>query len=130
MGTPKTVLEDGISPLIGREHPGLDDPDDFLVWVNQVTKIRHGQMLPITGAVLYESLWTTEECKKIKKMSNYLEPRRPDEPIIVLRGLKYDYLLDGNRRINTWIKEESEELHEVWIVCPVYTSDTIEHVRR
>lgn len=123
-------MEDaGISPLIGREQPGLDDPDDFLVWVNQVIKIRHGQMLPITGAVLYESLWTTEECKRIRKMNNNVDPRRPDEPIIVLRGLTWDYLLDGNRRINTWIAEESEDLHEVWIVCPVYTRDTVEHVR-
>ena len=119
----------GISPLIGREHPGLDDPEDFLVWVNQVITIRHGQMLPITGAVVYDSLWTTVECGKIRRMNENLNPRRPDEPIIVLRGLKHDYLLDGNRRINTWLDEDSQELHKVWIVCPVYTSDTIEHVR-
>lgn len=120
---------DGISPLIGREHPGLSDPEDFLVWINQVMKIRHGQMLPLKGAVVYDSLWTTEECRRIKKMNNNVDPRRPDEPIIVLRGLKFDYLLDGNRRINTWIKEDSQELHEVWIVCPVYSEDTICHTR-
>lgn len=119
---------EGSSTLV-REQPGLSDLDSFLAWVNEVIKLRHGQMLPITGAVLYESLWTTEECKQIRKMNNNVDPRRPDEPIIVLRGLKWDYLLDGNRRINTWIKEESEELHEVWIICPVYTSDTVEHVR-
>jgi len=126
MGTVEPTYE-GSSTLV-REHPGLDNPDDFLKWVNEVIKLRHGQMLPVTGAVLYESLWTTDECKKIKRMNDNVSPRK-DEPIIVLRGLKYDYLLDGNRRINTWIQEDSEELHEVWIVCPVYTKDTIEHER-
>lgn len=119
----------GSSPLI-REHPGLSNPDDFLAWVNELTVLRHGQMLPLTGAVVFNSLWTTEECKRIKRLNDNLVPRKPDEPIIVLRGLKYDYLLDGNRRINTWIAEDSKELHEVWIVCPVYNEDTIGHVRR
>ena len=122
-------MEDGISPLIGREHPGLEDPDDFLAWVNQVIKIRHGEMLPITGAIVFDSLWTTEECASIRKTNGNINPRRPDEPIIVLRGLKYDYLLDGNRRINTWIETNDQDLHEVWIVCPVYTKDTICHTR-
>ena len=128
MGSVEPTYE-GSSTLI-REHPGLSDPDDFLAWVNELTKIRHGQMLPLTGAVLYESLWTTGECKAIKRMNNNVDPRKPDDPIIVLRGLKYDYLLDGNRRINTWIKEDSQELHKVWIVCPVHDKDTIEAVRR
>ena len=128
MGTVIPTYE-GSSTLV-REHPGLSDPDDFLAWVNEVTKIRHGQMLPITGAVLYKSLWTTLECACIKKTNQNMYPRKPDEPIIVLRGLKYDYLLDGNRRINSWLDEDSQELHEVWIVCPVYNNDTIGHTRR
>lgn len=119
----------GSSTLV-REHPGLSDPDDFLDWVNELLEIRHGQMLPLTGAVLYESLWTTLECAKIKRLNENQDPRKSDEPIIVLRGLKYDYMLDGNRRVNTWLDEDSQELHKVWIVCPVYTSDTIEHIRR
>lgn len=119
----------GSSTLI-REHPGLDDLDDFLAWVNELTVLRHGQMLPLTGAMLYKSLWTTQECAKIKRTNENINPRRPDEPIMVLRGLKMDYMLDGGRRVNTWIAEDSQELHEVWIVCPVYTNDTIEHVRR
>ena len=122
-------MSDGISPLIGREHPPLSEPEEFLRWVNQVIAIRHGQMLPITGAVVFDSLWTTLECASIKKMNDNLDPRRPDEPIIVLRGLKFDYLLDGNRRINTWIDTDSQELHEVWIVCPVYTAETVIHER-
>lgn len=128
MGSVEPTYE-GSSTLV-REHPGLSDPDDFLAWVNEVTIIRHGQMLPLTGAVLFESLWSVDELKKIKKMNDNYEPRKEDEPIIVLRGLKYDYLLDGNRRINTWIKEGGDELHKVWIVCPVYNEDTIGHVRR
>ena len=120
---------EGSSTLI-REHPGLSDPDDFLKWVNELTALRHGQMLPLTGAVLYESLWTTDEVKNIKRMNENIGPRKPDEPIIVLRGLEFDYLLDGNRRINTWIEEDSKELHEVWIVCPVHNKDTVELVRR
>jgi len=119
----------GSSTLI-REHPGLSDLDDFVAWVNELTVLRHGQMLPLTGAVVYKGLWTTDACKRIKRMNENTEPRKPDEPIIVLRGLKYDYLLDGNRRINTWIRDNSQELHPVWIVCPVYSEDTVGQVRR
>ena len=128
MGTVEPTCE-GSSTLV-REHPGLSDPDDFLAWVNEVIALRHGPMLPLTGAVLYESLWTTDECKKIKRLNNNTGPRKPDEPVIVLRGIKTDYILDGNRRVNTWIAENSEELHPVWIVCPVYSEDTIEHTRK
>ena len=120
----------GISPVIGREHPGLEDMEDFVSWVNQVTLARHGQMLPLRNVSVYKTLWSAEKCKKVKRMNNNLNPRRPDEPIIVLRGMKRDYLLDGNRRINTWIAEGSDELHKVWLVCPVFGEDTASDERR
>jgi len=101
------------------EHPGKDHPD-FMKWANTVLDHRHGNLRRLKKYVVYEEEWTTDQFKRVKKMNHNLDPRRPHEPVIVLRGLSKDYLLDGNRRINTWIKEDSKELHSVWLVCPVY----------
>ena len=102
------------------EHPHVSDYQGFLEWINTVLDHRHGNLRRLEGFVVMVENWTTDDLKKVKKMNHNLEPRRPHEPVVVLRGLSKDYLLDGNRRINTWIKEQSMELHPVWLVCPVY----------
>lgn len=102
------------------ERPDNYNSSDFLEWVNAVASLRHGNIRKLDKILVLEEAWTTDELRKVKKMNNNLDPRRFDLPVIVLRGLKLDYLLDGNRRINTWVANKSDELHPVWLVHPLY----------
>ena len=102
------------------EHPGKDS-GEFLEWVNTVLDHRHGRLRRLEKIKVFEQKWTTQELARVKRMNKiYFEPRKPEEPVIVLRGLSKDYLLDGNRRINTWIRDDNKDLHPVWLVCPDY----------
>lgn len=115
-------MGDHIIPI----HPGLEDAQAFTAWVNKVLEHRHGRMMPIDGCIVYDTEWTTNELKNVKRTNtSTLNPRRMDEPVIILRGLSKDYLLDGNRRINTWIKEDNKEKHRAWLVCPLFSRETI-----
>jgi hypothetical protein len=109
-------MGDHIIPI----HPEFDSPE-FLAWVNLVIKHRHGSMREIHDIMIMTEEWELEQLLQIKRTNSVaLNPRREDEPIIILRGLKRDYLLDGNRRINTWKKRSDRRKHVVKIVCPVY----------
>ena len=104
------------------EHPSDYNSPEFLEWVNAVIGHRHGNIRKLDAIVVYEKQEPTSYFeKKVKRMNKiFYNPRRPDEPVIVLRGLKTDYLLDGNRRINTWIRDGNTDEHSMWLVCPVY----------
>ena len=94
--------------------------DGFLEWVNKVVTARHPP-IKLEKIIVFEEEWPYDMIRKIKRTNHStLDPRFPDLPIIVLKGLKLNYLLDGNRRINTWIKENNEDKQSVWVVCPDY----------
>ena len=99
------------------------DEIDFLEWVNMIMIDRHGFRADrkLDEVVVMPVKWRTEKLRRVKRtVMDTFKPRRPNEPVIVLHGVKGDYLLDGNRRINTWVRDGDNELHGVWLVCPVY----------
>ncbi len=93
----------------------------FREWVDAFLQLRHGGLRLPAKIGVRDELWTTSQLVEVKRPNHIsLDPRRPELPVIILRGLLNDYLLDGNRRINTWIKEWSDEFHKVWLVYPIY----------
>jgi len=61
--------------------------------------------------------WTLTEIRNIKRtIHNTYNPRKPDLPIVAIQGLTKFYLLDGNRRVNTWIRDNNEGPHKVRVI--------------
>jgi hypothetical protein len=63
--------------------------------------------------------WTTGQLDQtVRKDRSTTGPARLDVAVVVVQWKGVFYLIDGRRRVNTWVAKEDRALHDVFIVEP------------
>lgn len=78
-----------------------------------------GPHLTPSTATVQKQFWSIHQLDRtIRKDSVTTGPAMLDVPIVVVRWDGKDYLIDGRRRVNTWVKKGSQKLHDVLLIQP------------
>lgn len=74
------------------------------IFVHPIEEGMDSDLLTVT-----EEVWPLERIREIRTAHAGNNPTKPDWPIVVVHVAGRDLLVDGNNRVNLWVRERREQ---------------------
>ena len=71
-----------------------------------------------SNCTVHEEFLSLDDLRQLKRYHDKDRPLREDDPIVVLVYQGQRFVIDGNQRVNKWLKEGSTERRSALIIEP------------